>query len=59
MFMGVIKPCEDDPDVIKAWVLPTGSLLCVDMRFTDWLGKTPADCVGKHLTALALDPVRR
>lgn len=57
IFMGVIKPLEQDPDTIKAWILPTGNILCVDLRFTDWLGIAPADCVGKHMSSLVSDPV--
>jgi hypothetical protein len=55
---GVIKPVEDDPSVIKTWILPTGAVLCVDLRFTDWLGKTPADCVGRPFISLGVEPVR-
>jgi len=49
---------EDDPSVIKTWILPTGAVLCVDLRFTDWLGKTPADCVGRPFISLGVEPVR-
>lgn len=58
VFMGVLKPVEDNPDIIKVWTLPSGTVLCVDMRFTDWLGLTPTDCVGKHMSALAIEQVR-
>ena len=28
-----------DPEVVRAWVTPQGATLCVDRRFTDWLGR--------------------
>jgi hypothetical protein len=55
IFMGVLKPSPDDSGVVKAWVMPGGMVLCVDQRFTDWLGKVPTDCCGKPLASLAVD----
>lgn len=31
-------------------------MLCVDMRFADWFGLTPADCLGKPFSSLSADP---
>ncbi len=56
--MGVLKPTEEDPNVVKAWVMPGGAILCVDQRFTDWFGKTPGDCVGRSLSSLAVEQDR-
>ena len=53
IFMGVITPSVEDKNVVKAWIMPGGNLLCMDQRFTDWLGKNPADCVGRPLHILA------
>lgn len=53
LFGSVLRP--QDPDIIKAWILPNGSILCVDLRFTDWLGKAPADCTGKMLVELGAE----
>jgi hypothetical protein len=41
--------------LLQAWVMPTGAILCVDQRFSDWFGKTPEDCVGKPFTTLGVE----
>ncbi len=46
----------DDDSTVKMWLMPTGTILCVDQRFTDWFGRPPADIVGKPFTSLAKEP---
>lgn len=41
--------------MLQAWVMPTGAILCVDQRFSDWFGKTPEDCVGKPFMTLGVE----
>jgi hypothetical protein len=53
IFMGVIHESAEDKNVVKAWIMPGGTLLCMDQRFTDWLGKSIVDCVGRPLHILA------
>lgn len=36
LFMGVIKPVEPDPKIIRVWVMPSGTVLCLDQRFLEW-----------------------
>jgi hypothetical protein len=36
-------------------VTPGGIMLCVDMRFADWFGLLPGDCLGRPFTSLAVD----
>ena len=46
-------PSSED---VKAWLLPSGAVLCVDQAFVDYLGYTPQDMVGKALGTIAADP---
>lgn len=50
-----MQPVQDDPSVVKAWLMPTGAILCVDQRFSDWFGRHPAEVVGRPFTCLARD----
>jgi len=40
--MGVIKTIPDDESTVRAWVMMSGTMLCVDQRFGDWFGKVRA-----------------
>jgi hypothetical protein len=35
--------------------MPNGTILCVDQRFSDWFGRSPAEIVGKPFACLARD----
>ena len=35
--------------------MPSGAILCVDQRFTDWFGRTPDECVGKPFSWLGTE----
>ncbi len=35
--------------------MPSGTILCVDQRFSDWFGRPPAEIVGKPFACLAHD----
>jgi hypothetical protein len=50
-----VQPVPDDPSIVKAWLMPNGTILCVDQRFSDWFGRRPAEIVGKPFTCLARD----
>jgi hypothetical protein len=49
---------QKDPGVVRAWLTTAGLTLCVDRRFTDWLGRGQADCTGRAFAALSGDPKR-
>lgn len=36
LFMGVVKRVEPDPKVIRVWLMPGGTILCLDQRFVEW-----------------------
>jgi len=44
---------KQDPDVVRAWITTSGITLCVDRRFTDWLGTSQGECVGRPFAALS------
>lgn len=52
-----MTPQEEDLSVSTAWTLPNGSILCVDTKFSDLLGKGPAECVGRPFVSLMVEPV--
>jgi hypothetical protein len=35
--------------------MPSGTILCVDQRFSDWFGKTPEECVGRAFASLGAE----
>jgi hypothetical protein len=39
----------------QAWIMPSGTVLCVDQGFSDWFGKGPEDCVGRPFTSLGAE----
>jgi hypothetical protein len=53
-----VQPEEDNAAVVNCWVMTTGTVLCVDARFTDWFGKAHVDIVGKPVTTLAVEQDR-
>jgi hypothetical protein len=46
---------EEDKNLVRAYVAPGGSILCCDLRFMDWFGKTSADLQGKQFHTLAME----
>ncbi|KAI8475137.1 MAG: hypothetical protein J3K34DRAFT_517581 [Monoraphidium minutum] len=56
IFMGSVGYAQEDPTTVRAWVTTAGLTLCVDRRFTDWLGLPQAECEGRPLAALAANP---
>lgn len=55
-FMGILKSVEADKSVIRAWLLPSGTILCVDQNFIDYAGYATKDLLGKAFSTLASDP---
>ncbi|GLC33063.1 hypothetical protein PLESTB_000374500 [Pleodorina starrii] len=55
LFMGVLKPAEDDPGTVHAWMMTQGTILCVDQRFSDWFGRSPNEVVGRPFNTLATE----
>lgn len=55
--MGVLKPAEDDPSTVHAWMMTQGTILCVDQRFSDWFGRSPTEVVGRPFNTLATEQV--
>lgn len=49
-----VQPVEPD-GTIKAWLLPTGTVLCADSAFMDYAGWSPAELVGRAFSSLAVD----
>lgn len=48
-------PAEPDPDTIKAWLLTSGTMLCVDQSFLDYAGWQPDELVGRAFSSLGTD----
>jgi hypothetical protein len=40
---------------VRAWLLPSGAVLCVDDSFVDCTGFAPADVIGRPLAELSTD----
>ncbi|KAG2450719.1 hypothetical protein HYH02_004557 [Chlamydomonas schloesseri] len=55
LFMGVLKPAEDDPSTVRAWMMTQGTILCVDQRFSDWFGRGPQELVGRPFNTIATE----
>lgn len=55
LFMGVLKPAEDDPNTVRAWIMTQGTILCVDQRFSDWFGRGPQELVGRPFNTIATE----
>lgn len=58
LFMGVLKPAEEDPASVRAWIMTQGTILCVDQRFSDWFGRGPNELVGRPFNTMATEQVR-
>eukprot|EP00879_Flechtneria_rotunda_P030004 GHRR01032487.1.p1 GENE.GHRR01032487.1~~GHRR01032487.1.p1 ORF type:complete len:117 (-),score=23.04 GHRR01032487.1:317-667(-) len=56
VYMGVLKPAAQDSESVKVWISPGGTVWCVDSRFADWFGTSPADCVNKPFSTLGVEP---
>jgi hypothetical protein len=41
-----------DPTCIKAWLLPSGTMLCADLSFMDYAGWAPDDIVERAFSSL-------
>ncbi len=46
---------EPDPQEVKAWLMTSGTVLCVDQSFMDYAGWGPADLVGNAFNSLGTD----
>lgn len=46
---------EPDPQEVKAWLMTSGTVLCVDQSFMDYAGWGPADLVGSAFNNLGTD----
>ncbi|KAG2493479.1 hypothetical protein HYH03_008295 [Edaphochlamys debaryana] len=55
LFMGVLKPAEDDPNTVRCWMMTQGTILCVDQRFSDWFGRGPNELVGRPFNTIATE----
>ncbi len=58
LFMGVLRPAEEDPASVRAWIMTQGTILCVDQRFSDWFGRGPNELVGRPFNTMATEQVR-
>jgi hypothetical protein len=50
------QPVQPAVGEMKAWLLPSGGVLCVDQGFVDYTGWATGDLVGRALSSVALDP---
>lgn len=50
-----LQPTVSDPGSIKAWLLPTGTILCVDLSFMDYAGWGPSELIGRAFSSLGTD----
>ena len=55
IFMGVLTAVEGDKTIIRAWLLSSGTILCVDQNFIDYAGWASKDLLGRAFAALATD----
>ena len=46
---------ENDKTVIRAWLLTSGVILCVDQNFIDYAGWEGKDLLGKNFCEVASD----
>jgi hypothetical protein len=48
LFLGVLQPCAQQPDVLELWVSPgSGNLLCQDPRYQDWFAVPGSEVAGR------------
>lgn len=52
-----LQPSVEDNNYVKLWLMPQGTVLCMDQRFADWFGKGPAECVGRAVNNLFIEQV--
>jgi len=50
-----VQNAQTEPGTIKAWLLPSGTILCVDVSFIDYAGWGPQELVGRAFSSLATD----
>lgn len=46
---------EPNPNLIQAWLLTTGTLLCAEQSFMDYAGWSAEELVGKAFSSLGAD----
>jgi hypothetical protein len=44
------------PSLMRAWLSPTGILLCVDKSFSDYVGWAPSELAGRPLASVCTEP---
>lgn len=49
------SPARPSQHVPYCVMLSGALMLCVDMRFADWFGLTPGDCLGKPFASLGVE----
>ncbi|KAG2433266.1 hypothetical protein HXX76_008334 [Chlamydomonas incerta] len=54
-FLGVIRPVEADARAVRAYVMHNGITLCVEGRFEDMFGVSPAECIGRPFKDLVVE----
>lgn len=42
--------------MVKAWLMSTGTILCVDQSFSDYAGWGPHELVGRSFSTLGCKP---
>jgi hypothetical protein len=55
-FLPCLQPIHPDPCVFRGWLLPSGTILCVDPAFHDVAGWLPAELIGKSFSSLGSSP---
>jgi hypothetical protein len=53
--LSCLQLAASDPGNIKAWLLPTGTILCVDLSFMDYAGWGPQELIGRAFSSLGTD----
>ncbi|KAG2449446.1 hypothetical protein HYH02_005593 [Chlamydomonas schloesseri] len=54
-FLGVIRLVEVNTKVVRAYVMHNGITLCVEDRFEDIFGVSPAECIGRPFKDLVVE----
>ena len=56
IFLGVIKPMPVSIHNMRAWVAPTGAVLCCDQQFANLVGFTGEQLAGQQFSTLCSAP---
>jgi hypothetical protein len=49
------EAADVDSDIIRAWLLTSGTMLCADQSFLDYAGWSPGELVGRAFSSLGAD----